>query len=125
MRDNWEYRSKCRLQAFVATLRGRYVGLQKARVGLDLRRQQERHVKDVGPLRKALANALFFGLGVGRSGGHGYSVSEARGQETGDFEPKFRRLSSTLCKRILRGQEAGGRQSVLCARQPLPLEPVT
>src|SRR5690606_31248644 len=68
-------RAEGRLQAFLGPLLRNLVGLQEAIVGLDLRRQQERHVENDGPLGEALADALFLGERVGGSGGHGHSVS--------------------------------------------------
>src|SRR3989338_7849413 len=81
MRNNREYRRKRGLEALIAALRRLHVGLQEARVGLDLRCQQKGHVEDVGPLGKAFANALFFGIGIR----HGGSVqdSDVEGQKTG------------------------------------------
>jgi hypothetical protein len=73
MGDDREYRGEGGLQALIATLGRRHIGLQEARIGLNLRRQQEGHVKDVGPLGKALANALFLGIGIR----HGGSVQDS------------------------------------------------
>jgi hypothetical protein len=81
MRNDRENGRKCCLKTFIAPLRRWNFRLQKARIRLYLRRQKKGNVEDVGPLGKALANALLFSIGIG----HGGSVrdSDIEGQKTG------------------------------------------
>ncbi|OIQ79566.1 hypothetical protein GALL_386850 [mine drainage metagenome] len=80
VRDDRKDRRECRLQALVLPLRCRDSGLQKLRIGLKLCRQQEGHVKHGSALGKALADALFFGVGVGHD--RSDLMSDGKGQKT-------------------------------------------
>ena len=80
MRDDRKDRSEGRLQALVLTLHGRQPGLQELRIGLKLCCQQEGHVEHGGALGEALADTLFFGVGVCHGGSD--LMSDGKGQKT-------------------------------------------
>src|SRR5262249_39872641 len=68
MADDREDRGKRRLQPFVPARLRRHVRLEKAGVGLELGRDEERRLLDDRPLREALADAFTLGQRIGHEG---------------------------------------------------------
>src|SRR6185436_1002767 len=65
MADDREDRGERGLQSFVAAAFGRHVRLEEAGVGLQLRRDEERHLLHDGALREAFADAFTLGQRIG------------------------------------------------------------
>src|SRR6185295_8701167 len=68
MADDREDRGKRSLQPLVAARLRRHVRLEKAGVGLELGRDEERRLLDDRPLREALADAFTLGQRIGHEG---------------------------------------------------------
>jgi hypothetical protein len=75
-----EDRAERRLQALIAPLLRRRVGLEELRVRLELRRDEERHLLDNGALRKALADAFTLGQRIGHRGSWPLQLEEDKGK---------------------------------------------
>ena len=72
-----KYRSERGLQALALAPVGAGRRLQKSGVGLELGRQEKRHVEHARALGEALAYPFFLGRGIGGYGsGHGHSMSK-------------------------------------------------
>src|SRR6267142_2460128 len=68
MADDREDRGERRLQALVLAALGRHVRLEERGVGLELGRDEERHLLHDRPLREALADAFTLGQRIGHEG---------------------------------------------------------
>jgi hypothetical protein len=84
MRRDREDRAEGRLQAFVLPRLGRDLRLQERGVGLELRRNEKRHVLHGGTLGETLANTLTLGEGIAHGWSWQGSIGHAHGPAAGN-----------------------------------------